>query len=112
MHGPTEPEGRCPSFWITGPNPHGAGVAPVHMLGDKPFCLYVSEAMTKRHADGSMHFYPGIVVEDEPGYYMTDWDYGIGFADAVAAVIAANAKRGMGQLEAMDILASSMRASR
>jgi hypothetical protein len=111
-HGPTEPEGRCPGFWITGPNPHGAGVAPIHVVGDKPFCLYVSAAMTKRHDDGSRHFYPGIVVQDEPGYYTTDWDYGTDFAEAAAAVIAANAKRGISQLEATDILGSSMRASR
>jgi hypothetical protein len=111
-HGPTEPEGRCPGFWISGPNPHGAGVAPVHVLGDKPFCLYVSEVMTKRHGDGSRHFYPGIVVEDEPGYYMTDWDYGTDFAEAATAVVATNAKRGISQVEVMDILGSSMRAFR
>jgi hypothetical protein len=111
-HGPTELEGRCRGFWITGPNPQGAGVAPVNVLGDKPFCLYVSEAMTKRHGDGSKHFYPGIVVEDQPGYYMTDWDYGSDFAEAAATVIATNAARGISQVGASEIVGSSMRASR
>jgi hypothetical protein len=78
-----------------------------NVLGDKPFCLYITEAMTKRHRDGTRHFYPGIVVQDEPGYYTTDWDYGTDFAEAVAAVVAANAAHGISQVEATEIVGSS-----
>ena len=82
------------------------------VLGEKPFCLYITEVMTTQHADGTRHFYPAIVVQDQPGYYRTDWDYGTDFAEAVAAVIAANAQHGVSQVEATEIVGSSMRASR
>jgi hypothetical protein len=74
----------------------------------KRFCYYITEAMTQRHDDGTVHYYPAIVTENEDGYKRTDWDYGTDFKLAQETVISLNAERGISQPEAMEIVASSM----
>jgi hypothetical protein len=75
-------------------------------------CFYLDEAMTMKHADGTHHFYPAIVVENEAGYYRTDYDYGTDFAHAKETVDDLNRERGLSPERVIDIVTSSFRAQR
>jgi len=75
---------------------------------DRPYCFYLSETMTTQHADGSRHYYPAIVRENDPGYYRTDWDYGTDFHLAKRAVASLNQKRGIPPDVVSRIVMSSM----
>jgi len=82
------------------------------MIDGKPACYYLDEAMTIKHDDGTHHFYPAIIVENEPGYNRTDYDYGTDYDIARKTVDSLNAEGGVDRAEVLRIVESSMRASR
>lgn len=59
--------------------------------------------------DAELGYQVGIVKENEAGYYLTDWFWGKSFKDAEAIAHARNARAGISEIEAMEIIGSSMR---
>jgi hypothetical protein len=80
----------------------------VYMINGKPACLFVTENMTRTHADGERHYYPVLVKAFEPGFTATDWDYGTDYAEAQKAVEAFNAEHGVNKDAAIIIVTTSM----
>jgi hypothetical protein len=68
--------------------------------------------MYQKHEDGTLHYYPAIVTENEAGYHRTNWDYGTDFKLASEAVDSLNAKREINPDEVNEIVSSSFRAQR
>ncbi|MGH7715311.1 MAG: hypothetical protein ACREML_04860 [Vulcanimicrobiaceae bacterium] len=80
----------------------------MYEIDGKPACLLITENMARVHADGERHFYPSFVKALEPGFTATDWDYGIDYPEAQAAVAAFNAEHGVNKDAALLIVTSSM----
>ena len=80
----------------------------MYTIDGKPACLFVTENLTRNHADGERHFYPAFVKAHEPGFAATDWDYGTDYAEAKKAVEAFNAEHGVTKDAALLIVTSSM----
>ena len=72
----------------------------------KRYCYFIFESMK----DEQGNYRPGIAVDGEPGYYVTDYDYGTDFMFAQMGVDKANEKIGVSVDDAMDIVATSMAA--
>ena len=81
-------------------------------IDGKRACYYVTEAMTRRHNDDTIHYYPAIVREDEAGYSPTNYDYGTDFARASETVAELNKELGRSESDVLEIVASSMGAQR
>ncbi len=77
-------------------------------LDGKRFCYYLTDMMGIKHADGTTHFYPAIVIEGESEYQTTDLDFGTDFTAARDAVVRLNTRGGISQVEATEIVTSSM----
>ncbi len=80
-------------------------------------CYYINPSQDPNKHGG---YVPSLVVQDEPGHSpMTGqgegaapWVWGKTLDEAEAACKAANAKRGISELDAFEIVASSMRVSK
>lgn len=78
-------------------------------------CLYVDATMETAHG-----FVPSLVTEGEPGHapmtgngsHAAPWYFGTTLADAERNVAAANANLGISEVDALEIVMSSMAASR
>jgi hypothetical protein len=80
----------------------------VYTIDGKPACLFVTENLTRNHADGERHFYPAFIKAFEPGFTATDWDYGNDFGAAQKAVESFNAEHGVNRDAALLIVTTSM----
>lgn len=80
----------------------------MHIIDGKPACLFITENLTRNHADGERHFYPAFVKAFEPGFSATDWDYGTDYGEAQKAVESFNAEHGVNKDAAMLIVTTSM----
>lgn len=77
-------------------------------MSSKRKALYVDE--TNERAGGGA-FQPVLVVEDEPGYYQTGWNYGPSYEEARRQVDEYNEQLGLSRQDVLAIVASSIRAS-
>jgi len=78
---------------------------PVSLEG-KQFCYWIPNQQ-----DEATGFVPAIVVAGEPGYYMTDYNWGHDKAIAEQACESCNRNLGLDQETVWRIVASSMAAS-
>jgi hypothetical protein len=78
---------------------------------NEEYTYWVCPSIGKMHSDGTFHFYPALIIENKPDYYMTDWDWGTDFAMAQEACDSINERHGRSKERSMDIVTSSMRAS-
>jgi len=82
------------------------------VIDGKRVCLYMSPTFYEEHKDGKLHYYPGIVTENEPGYNKTDWDWGTDLEIAQQCADEYNERNGCSKQEQTEIVMSSFRASR
>lgn len=80
----------------------------MYMIDGKPACLFITENLTRIHADGERHFYPAFVKAHEPGFSATDWDYGTDYGEAQRAVESFNAEHGVNRDAAILIVTAAM----
>lgn len=80
----------------------------MYTIDGTPACLFITENLTRNHADGERHFYPAFVKAYQPGFSATDWDYGTDYAEAQKAVDAFNAEHGVNKDAAILIITTSM----
>lgn len=79
-------------------------------LEGKTYCFYLPHG---KRVDGELHYFPSIVIKDEPGHWVTDWDYGTDFKIAQEAVDNLNQRRfNFTPEQASDIVMSSMVAGK
>jgi hypothetical protein len=83
-------------------------------IGNKRRAYYVPEIPNGGDLDYGTpgHYYPGISVEGESGYFVTDWDWGTDRALAQQCADEKNARLGLTKQDAERIILSSMFAKK
>lgn len=74
------------------------------LMASRRYCFVLSA----KQPDG--HYYVGVAVENERGYFLTNWDYGTDHAKAEIAVDILNERRGIDTKTILEVTTSSMRA--
>lgn len=81
-------------------------------ISEKRWCYYVP-AIPNGTGSREGHYFVGIVVKDQPGYNLTDWDYGTEYELAEKTVLKMNQQKlGLTEDEALTIVLSSMFAGK
>jgi len=72
---------------------------------DKKFCYFIDQSMR----DDNGNYTPVIVIEEEQGYYQTDWNLGSDYTCVQDFVNIRNTRLGLSQDEVDAIVINSMR---
>ena len=77
------------------------------LITDKKFCYFIDKSMIDDNGDYS----PVIIVEEEAGYYQTDWNLGSDYTCVQDFINIRNTRLGLSQVEVDAIVISSLRNS-